>query len=165
MIGCVDMSDQPGTPVEEPGARVITVTAVVLRRADGRVATVRKRGTDRFMHPGGKPEPGESPAETGAREIGEELGVVAEPAELEYLGRFETATANEPGFVLRSDVFALAREVAADEPAPRAEIAELRWVDPADVADLDEADCAPWAPLFVRVAGRWRGEGPVPSLG
>lgn len=145
MIGTVDHADSP------PG-RVISVSAVVLTRSDGAVATVRKRGTDRFMLPGGKWEPGESPAECAVREIHEELGVTLESGALTALGRFETATANEPGFRLVSEVFLVDLDDDGDEPVPRAEIAELRWVLPSTVAGLPEEACEPWAPLLVRVA-------------
>jgi 8-oxo-dGTP diphosphatase len=78
---------------------------VVFRDDRGRVLSVRKRGTDRFMLPGGKPEPGESPADAAAREVAEELGVVVPVEELVLLGRFEAAAANEPGHTVRSTVF------------------------------------------------------------
>lgn len=145
MIGDVDHPDVPSV-------RVISVSAVVLTRPDGAVATVRKVGTDRFMLPGGKWEPGESPLHCAVREVGEELGVTIEAAALTPIGRFETATANEPGFRLVSEVFA----AEVDEHLePLAEIAEVRWVSPSElrvVAGLPENECAPWAPLLVRVA-------------
>ena len=53
----------------------ITVAAIAFVRADGRVLTVRKRGTSRFMLPGGKPEAGEQPMDTAVREIQEEVSV------------------------------------------------------------------------------------------
>ncbi len=145
MIGGVDQSDT--SP-----ARVISVSAVVLTRPDGAVVTVRKAGTDRFMLPGGKWEEGESPLGCAIREVGEELGTILEPQALTPLGRFDTATANEPGFLLVSEVFAAEVDGLQE---PRAEIAEARWVRQAElkgIAELDEADCAPWAPLLVRVA-------------
>ncbi|WP_354055504.1 NUDIX domain-containing protein [Dietzia sp. 2505] len=141
----MDLSDS--TPV-----RVISVSAVVLSRPDGAVVTVRKAGTDRFMLPGGKWEPGESPLACAVRELGEELGVTIAPEKLTPLGRFDTATANEPGFRLVSEVFAAETEQAME---PRAEIAEARWLTPTEVrsvAELPEGECAPWAPLLVRVA-------------
>ncbi|WP_408626054.1 NUDIX domain-containing protein, partial [Burkholderia cenocepacia] len=49
---------------------VITVSAVCFSR-DGRILTVRKRGTSMFMLPGGKPEGDESAAECAAREVHE----------------------------------------------------------------------------------------------
>lgn len=129
--------------------RQITVSAVTLVDDQGRWLTVRKRGTSRFMHPGGKPEPGESPRQTATREVAEELGLQLDPEALEDLGKFTTATANEPGFVLHAHVF---RAPLPAEPRPLAEIAELRRLDPAEVAGLDEEDCAPWAPLVVELA-------------
>lgn len=154
MIGGVDQRDSPA-------GRVISVSAVVLTRPDGAVVTVRKRGTDRFMLPGGKWEAGESPAECAVREIREELGVELAPAALARIGRFETATANEPGFLLVSEVYAVDLVDGRDAPAPRAEIAELRWVRPGEVAGLPEDRCAPWAPLLVRVAREVGGSPPT----
>lgn len=143
MIGSMDHSDI---------ARTISVSAVVLTRPDGAVATVRKLGTARFMLPGGKWEVDESPLACALREIHEELGVALAPDELAPLGRFDTATANEPGFALVSEVFAA--EVDGRQQA-RAEIEEIRWVTLAEletIAALPEDDCAPWAPLLVRIA-------------
>src|SRR5690606_24338088 len=57
----------------------IVVSAVVLADADGHVLIVRKKGTTSFMHPGGKPEPGEAPERCAVREVEEELGLVLEP--------------------------------------------------------------------------------------
>lgn len=145
MIGGVDHSDRSPE-------RVISVSAVVLTRPDGALATVRKRGTDRFMLPGGKWEPGETPLGCAVREVREELGVVLDAGAVRPLGRYETATANEPGFRLVSEVFVAACAGGAN---PAAEIDELRWVDRAGIrtlALLPEDDCAPWAPLLVRVA-------------
>ena len=145
MIRAVDHSDTAAV-------RTISVSAVVLTRPDGAVITVRKVGTDRFMLPGGKWETGESPLECAVREIDEELGVPLTPDALESLGRFDTATANEPGFLLVSEVFSARMD---GDPEPRAEIAEARWVtvgELREIAALPEDDCAPWAPLLVRVA-------------
>lgn len=145
MIGHVDHSDRPSV-------RVISVSAVVLTRPDGALVTVRKRGTDRFMLPGGKWEPGESPLDCAVREVREELGVALDADGATPLGRYETATANEPGFRLVSEVFLAGCDGVA---APAAEIAELRWIDTAGIrklAAMPEDDCAPWAPLLVRVA-------------
>ncbi|GAA4154508.1 NUDIX domain-containing protein [Gryllotalpicola daejeonensis] len=103
------------------------MSAVVLCDAAGRVLTVRKRGTSRFMLPGGKPEAGESAAETALREAREELGVALDPAQLELLGVFHSAAANEPDHRLESTVFT---HPPVKITGPAAEIAELRWLDP-----------------------------------
>lgn len=117
---------------------VIDVSAVVLRDAENRILTVRKRGTSRFMFPGGKPEPGESFEQAAVRECREELGVCLDESSLNRVGVFTAPAANEAERQVRAVVFAH-RSVAVGEPS--AEIAELRWLDataelPADLAPL-----------------------------
>lgn len=120
--------------------RRIHVSAAVIVDAEGRLLLVRKAGTTAFMQPGGKPEPGESGAETLSRELEEELGIRLSPNELDGLGTFEAAAANEPGFVVVADVFAA--DIGDQQPAPRAEIVELRWVSRADAGGLEVAPLA-----------------------
>ncbi|MDT0201767.1 dihydrofolate reductase [Nocardioides sp. AE5] len=100
----------------------IEVAAVALVR-DGEVLTVRKRGTDRFMLVGGKLEPGESGEDAARRESAEE--VLLRPLGLEPLGEFTALAANEPGHLVRSQVFVGA---CGGVPEVAAEIAELRWM-------------------------------------
>lgn len=57
---------------------------------DGRVLVTRNRGVDVFYFPGGKREPGESDAETLAREIAEELRSRVDTATMVHVGTFET---------------------------------------------------------------------------
>lgn len=107
----------------------IHVAAVVLRNADGQVLTVRKRGTTRFMFPGGKPEVGEDLRDTALRETAEELGVTLNPLHLTYLGTWTTDAANEEGRLVRATVFSHP-VIAVGEPM--AEIDAIRWSDPGD---------------------------------
>lgn len=116
--------------------RVVVVSAVVIRDADGRVLTVRKIGSELFMFPGGKLDPGESFAAAAVREAREELGVGLDLASLTPLGRFDAAAANEEGFTVVAEVFA---HPLVGEPQASAEIAELAWVDPADTSRTDIA--------------------------
>ncbi|GAA1479186.1 NUDIX domain-containing protein [Nocardioides aestuarii] len=102
--------------------RLLVVAAVAFLR-DGKVLTVRKRGTDRFMLVGGKIEAGESPEQAAVREAHEEVGLVA--SDLRALGRFSAAAANEPGHRVDSTVFTA---VLTAEPVAAAEIEELRWM-------------------------------------
>ncbi|MFE7066525.1 MULTISPECIES: NUDIX domain-containing protein [Microbacterium] len=119
----------------------IHVSAAVIVDAEGRVLVVRKHGTTRFMQPGGKPEPGESPVETLIRELHEELGLELTDADLRPLGRFVSAAANEPGHRVVADAFSAS--IDADGVRVQAELAELRWITPEDAAAL------PLAPLSV----------------
>lgn len=118
----------------------IRVSAVVLRDDRGAVLTVRKRGSTRFMLPGGKPDAGESAAQTAVREVREELSVHLEPSALQPIGVFRAAAANEPGFDVESAVFEHP-PVSVSQPA--AEIEEIRW------QLLDEPYPTDLAPLLV----------------
>lgn len=119
----------------------IVVSAVTLRDAEGRVLTVRKRGTSIFMQPGGKPDPGESPEACALREVREELGLDLDPRRLELTGVYRTAAANETGRPLIATVFSHPHLSAESTPdvAPAAEIEEVRWLDPRERLPDDTA--------------------------
>ena len=117
----------------------IRVSAAVIVDRSGRVLVVRKSGTTRFMQPGGKPEPGETPAHTLRRELEEELALQVAEEDLRPLGTFISAAANEPGHRVIADAFAVDAE--PEDVIVQAELAELRWITPDDVAGL------PLAPL------------------
>ncbi len=127
-----------------PDVQTIRVSAVVLRRPDGRTLSVRKGGTRMYMFPGGKPEPGETAREAAVREVAEETGIRLRPDELTCLGVHEAAAANEAGFRVVGHVFALARPLAEHEaPVKAAEIADLTWLDPAAPQAPDGHGLAP----------------------
>lgn len=115
----------------------IHVSAAVIDDGDGRILVVRKQGTTAFMQPGGKPEPGENPAQTLTRELHEELGLrVAENA-MRPLGRFVSAAANEPGHRVIADAFSFT--IDADAVTVQAELAELRWITPDAIGSIELA--------------------------
>ncbi|UZX02004.1 NUDIX domain-containing protein [Arthrobacter sp. CDRTa11] len=116
----------------------IVVSAVCVFDDAGRLLTVRKRGTGMFMHPGGKPEPGETAVQAAARELAEEVGIDLDPRELELMGIWIADAANEAGTDIEATVFKAPGTWTAH---PSAEIAEIRWLDlaaelPADLAPL-----------------------------
>lgn len=112
----------------------IKVSAVALFNADGELLTVRKRGTSKYMLPGGKPGSGESARACAIREILEEVGVVLRPEELIDLGHWVAPAANEPQTDVHAAVFSYGRVVG--EVHIQAEIDAKRWIDPrGSVAD------------------------------
>jgi 8-oxo-dGTP diphosphatase len=116
--------------VSEP---VISIVAALIRDPAGRVLLVRKRGTAAFMQPGGKREPGEDDVAALARELDEELGCRVVTGSARRLGEFVAPSANEPGFSVRAAVYAVDVTGAI---APRAEIEDIAWIDPAAIQTL-----------------------------
>lgn len=117
---------------------VLKVSAVCIYDLDGRLLTVRKTGTTKFMHPGGKPEAGESAAAAGSRELKEEVGLQIPASELELLGVWTGTAANEDNTDIAATVFMAPGAWPAESVRPAAEIAELRWMDVATAGDFDD---------------------------
>jgi 8-oxo-dGTP diphosphatase len=105
----------------------IRIAAALITDKRGWVLLVRKQGTAAFMQPGGKIEPGEQALDALQRELQEELGVASPLAE--RIGRFTAAAANEPDHHVEADLF---KVELSSEVTIGSEIAEFRWVDPAD---------------------------------
>jgi 8-oxo-dGTP diphosphatase len=110
-------------------APLIRIVAAVIRDEAGRTLLVRKHGATVFQQPGGKRDPGDADdLATLARELREELGCTLLHDSARLLCHCSAPAANEPGHVVAAAVYAV--EVAG-AIAARAEIAELRWIDPA----------------------------------
>jgi 8-oxo-dGTP diphosphatase len=124
--------------MDQGGRAVIEIVAALIRNARGHVLLVRKRGTESFMQPGGKREPGESDLDSLSRELREELGCDVVPGTTRKLGVFEAPAANEPGQRVRATIYAAS---LAGGIACQAEIEEYTWVDPREPGNT------PLAPL------------------
>lgn len=115
---------------------VIETVAAVIADGKGRVLLVRKRGSDTFIQPGGKREPGEDSLTTLARELREEIGVGFDPAAAARLGEFTEHAVHERGKRVQAEVFLVSVDGA---PRAAAEIEELVWIDPRDSGDVNVA--------------------------
>ena len=114
---------------------------------------MRKKGTSRFMLPGGKIEAGETPAQAAIRELREEVGADLSPQSLAFLGEWTAPAANEPGLTVHGHIY---EHPWVPGMAVRAEIAELAWLHPDEVERRDDL-----APLLVtRVLPVLTGEQP-----
>ena len=123
--------------------KIITVAAAIILNSDQQLLVVRKKNTDCFMQVGGKLEPDEAPERTLLREIQEEIGCQAEIQQ--FIGRFETQTANEPDHQLVSYIYLVQLD---GKPHIEAEIAEMKWVD------LNQKDVK-LAPLTTEIVIPW----------
>ncbi len=101
----------------------ITVAAAIIMNEQHEILLVRKKNTEFFMQVGGKLELNEAPEQAIVREIEEEIGCKAQIQQ--YVGRFETAAANEPDHALVSYMYYVTLDRV---PQVYAEIAEMRWV-------------------------------------
>ncbi|MWC00262.1 NUDIX hydrolase, partial [Agromyces seonyuensis] len=112
---------------------ILTAAVAVIR--DRKVLMVTARGREVWYMPGGKIDPGETPAEAAAREAFEEVALEFDPAALEHLFEVRTQAHGEPdGRMVSMHVF-LARTDA--EPAASAEVSALHW------AGADDGDRCP----------------------
>lgn len=91
---------------------------------DGKFLVHRKRGTDWFLVPGGKPEEGETAEECLTREIREELDCAVVAGSLKSLTSFTDVAANEPSTLVTVHLY---RGDVEGEPSVNAEIEEQRW--------------------------------------
>lgn len=128
---------------EERVLKTITVAAAVILNEQNQLLLVRKQNTEAFMQVGGKLESNEAPAIAIQREILEEIACESEIKQ--FIGRFETAAANEPDHLLVSYVY----EVKLKQtPRIAAEIAEMKWIDLEDqvtlLAPLTQHVVIPW---------------------
>lgn len=122
--------------------QTLVVAAVCFRDGADRILTVRKGGTNFFMLPGGKSEPGEAPGAAALREVYEELGVRVGKEDLSLLGNWSAAAANELDTIIDATVYLSSVLIA---PIASAEIVELRWVDPTAATEPE----FPLAPLLL----------------
>ena len=128
---------------EERVLKTITVAAAVILNEQNQLLLVRKQNTEAFMQVGGKLESNEAPEIAIQREILEEIACESEIKQ--FIGRFETAAANEPNHLLVSYVY----EVKLKQtPRIAAEIAEMKWIDLEDqvtlLAPLTQHVVIPW---------------------
>ncbi|CAM3082650.1 NUDIX hydrolase [Pseudomonas floridensis] len=99
--------------------------ATVICKRDGEVLYVRKPKS-KWALPGGKVEPGETPAQAAVRELNEETGL--ENLELRYLAEYEKDRVTHYVFITVVP--------KSSEARPQNEIAACKWLAPKNVSDL-----------------------------
>jgi 8-oxo-dGTP diphosphatase len=103
---------------------------------DGRLLVARNRDREKFYLPGGRQEPGETDAQTLAREIAEELTAVIDEATLRHVA---TVTAERDGAAGTVHMTCYTADHHG-ELLPAAEIAEIAWVTGAHLDRVSPAE-------------------------
>jgi 8-oxo-dGTP pyrophosphatase MutT (NUDIX family) len=117
----------------------LNIAAVRILNTEGRLFVVRKKGTSKWMQPGGKLEPGETPDQAALRELREEMGLAWTPQRLTSLGTWEGPAANEAHTSLTAHLFAGVWDTSTDgEATVGAELAEGIWMDPGEAIERDD---------------------------
>lgn len=90
------------------------------------VLLVRKKGTKKFMFPGGKIDLNETPQEALIRELEEETTLITASLTFQFIKEYETIAANEPNWRIKAHLFrtSLPKKILI---SPKAEIAEAKW--------------------------------------
>jgi len=80
----------------------------------------------------------EQPIETLVREIKEELLLEIDVSLPEYVGQFEAPAANEPGYIVKAELFKI---ILPNSPilTVAAEIAEARWITEQEITMVNMA--------------------------
>lgn len=119
-----------------PERPYLAVSAAIIR--EGKVLIARRArppAQDLFTLPGGAVETGEHLAEAVMREVREETQLEIEPVAL--AGFREVIVPDESGRIERHFVvLCFAARYVSGEPIPNEELAELRWMDPGELAGL-----------------------------
>jgi 8-oxo-dGTP diphosphatase len=122
-----------------------------------RVLLVKKRGSQCFILPGGKPEVGEADLETLRREIWEELGCTLDANSVEFLGSFTDQAAEIADATVTVKLY---KGHLLGRPSPKSEIETLRWVtnreDPSSLAPSLRNQILPF--LFAKAVASQEGQ-------
>lgn len=92
-----------------------------------RLLVVRKKGTVRYILPGGKPESGEDDLQALVREIDEELGCRLDRNTVAFLGCFSDLAAEMVNTTVTIRLYAAQ---LMETPHPRSEIEQIKWFSP-----------------------------------
>jgi 8-oxo-dGTP diphosphatase len=99
-----------------------------------KVLVERSKGKAFFIHPGGKLESGETPAQALVRELMEEFQIRVSEDDLVPFDHNVAPAANSPEVDVHMDVFIVRRWQGKITPA--AEVEEIAWIDSGVPADM-----------------------------
>lgn len=139
----------PMTVLAEQSSARLASSAILER--DGRYLLIRRRNppsADLFAFPGGRTEPGETPAETALRELFEETGITARDPQL--FATYDLETRDDDGALLSHFFLSVFRVTAdaASEAIAADDASDAGWYT------LDEIRSLPVPPSVLECADR-----------
>ncbi|MBP2585043.1 8-oxo-dGTP pyrophosphatase MutT (NUDIX family) [Streptomyces sp. PvR006] len=117
---------------------VVPSVTVVVRDGDGRLLLIHKTDNDLWALPGGGHDIGERIGDTAVREVEEETGIEVEVDNI--VGLYtdpEHVLAYDDGEVRQQFSICFRAHPVGGSLRTSSESKEVRWVDPADLDDLD----------------------------
>ncbi|MFD6473228.1 NUDIX hydrolase [Streptomyces anulatus] len=117
---------------------VVPSVTVVVRAGDGRLLLIHKTDNDLWALPGGGHDIGERIGDTAVREVEEETGIEVEVDNI--VGLYtdpEHVLAYDDGEVRQQFSICFRAHPVGGRLRTSSESKEVRWVDPADLNDLD----------------------------
>ncbi|MEV7566363.1 NUDIX hydrolase [Streptomyces tanashiensis] len=117
---------------------VVPSVTVVVRDGDGRLLLIHKTDNDLWALPGGGHDIGERIGDTAVREVEEETGIQVEVDSI--VGLYtdpEHVLAYDDGEVRQQFSICFRAHPVGGSLRTSSESKEVRWVDPADLDDLD----------------------------
>lgn len=125
-------------PAAPKANSVVPSVTVVVRDGEGRLLLIHRTDNDLWALPGGGHDIGERIGDTAVREVEEETGVTVEVEGI--VGLYtdpEHVLAYDDGEVRQQFSICFRAKPVSGSPRTSSESKEVRWVDPADLDDLD----------------------------
>ncbi|WP_068060372.1 NUDIX hydrolase [Nocardia xishanensis] len=130
-----DYFHDPAAPA--PNSIKVAVSALV-QDEHGRILMIRRTDNDKYSIPGGGLEAGETVAQAVTREVMEETGIEVDATEL--IGVFSNpdhVIAYDDGEVRQEFSLCFRANPIGGTPRTSSESKEVRWVEPAELDELD----------------------------
>lgn len=131
----IDHFDDPEAPAANS---LVPAASAVVADEQGRILVARRRDNDLWTIPGGAMEPGESIAQTAAREVKEETGIDVEITGL--VGIYSDprhVVEYSDGEVRQQFSICFVCAPRSSETATSDETSEIRWIAPEALDDLE----------------------------
>ncbi len=118
----------------------IKIAVAIIINDKNQLLTVQKFGSTYYQLPGGKIEANEKPIESLLRELQEELNLVLQEDDCQFMAVHEAQAVNEQGKTVRGFIFKINLKEEFSDLKVQAELKELLWLDKTAIEDVKLAN-------------------------